>query len=147
MTQLAERLERLTDLLDRLPPPYLVRGDKRGVYTAAPHRRPDDHFEYDPEDPAPFYASLIMWAVRGEFWGDDPKSRDPIARRVTEAAAVAYQALTGRRVTRSSKAGVKGGHQREGGGFAEFLGEVFRILAIEASPTGQTRLLMNRNRR
>ncbi|MGH8610523.1 MAG: hypothetical protein ACREYF_00355 [Gammaproteobacteria bacterium] len=70
------------------------------------------------------------------------QSRKPVAGVTTAAAAGIYQLLTGKSVTRVSQAKKGELGQKEAGRFAQFLGELFDTLEIDARPAGQVKLIM-----
>jgi hypothetical protein len=107
-----DRLTRLVEALDRIT----TREDKRKFIWS--------------------WAASIM-----DMPFDPAGHRKPRAWITTQISAEAYEVLTGLPVTRvSKKVAYKKGKQ-ETGRFAEFLGEVFGILGIKASPAGQVALL------
>jgi len=71
-------------------------------------------------------------------------SRKPLARAAVNATADWYWILTGKPVTRVSK-NVDGKHGlQETSDLAKFLGEVFDVFSIKASPAGQIKTWKNK---
>lgn len=127
-----------------IPPGVKTNKAQRARLVAAVARLP---VRADQVDAVDFCGTLIYWAVETQrVLTSKSKRRKPVAAVATLMSAVAYPMLTGLPVTRVSleKKGERG--QQEGGQFARFLAEVFQILGINASPSGQVRLLKKENR-
>ena len=94
-------------------------------------------------------ATMIYWMTEYQRyprgWRTQSR-RKPVAAKASIASAAAYEVLTGLPVTRVSWQQKGKTVQQEHGKFASFLGEVFQILGIEASPAGQVRLLKDQDR-
>lgn len=88
-----------------------------------------------------------MWAaaIMGMPFDDEARGK-PLAAVVTKVAATAYEDLTGKRWTRTSKKVADRGGLKETGDFAKLLGKIFDIREIKASAAGQVKLLENERR-
>jgi hypothetical protein len=87
------------------------------------------------------------WLIRAEAYRAiyaNPRIRNPVAYAVANQTAVAYEDLTGRQMTSVTDPYREG--YPEVGKFARLVGEIFAILAIDASPAGHVKRLINQRK-